>query len=111
MNFENKIKALSLCIQTRVPALLEGGVGEAKTAIVSALFKRWCDDHQLSIVALHEPTEYGGFPVKGDAVVADGAGQEACVNMVPLQWLRRLAKAKRPGLFLDEFSNGAPATR
>lgn len=122
MNFESKIKALSLCIQTRVPALLEGGVGEAKTAIVSALFRRWCDDYALSIVALHEPTEYGGFPVP-DVPMVDkirnaasdneivGLPEVRCVDMVPLRWLRRLAKAKRPGLFLDEFSNGAPATR
>lgn len=110
MSFEAKIKALSLCIQTRVPALLEGGVGEAKTAVVAALFRKWCDDYALSIVALHEPTEYGGFPVptRGpEGHVVEGQA----VDMVPLRWLRRLAKAQRPGLFLDEFSNGAPATR
>jgi len=120
MNFESKIKALSLCIQTQVPALLEGGVGEAKTAIVRTLFKRWCDDHALSIVALHEPTEYGGFPVpdvpvaetgKDGHVIERRSEDGRCVDMVPLRWLRRLARAKRPGLFLDEFSNGAPATR
>jgi hypothetical protein len=106
MNFEAKIKALSLCIQTGVPALLEGGVGEAKTAIVSVLFRKWCDDHALSIVALNQPTEYGGFPVRDPHVI-----EEPVVDMVPLRWLRRLSKAQRPGLFLDEFSNGAPATR
>lgn len=114
MSFEAKIKALSLCIQTRVPALLEGGVGEAKTAIVGALFRKWCDDYALSIVALHEPTEYGGFPVPDVPVKGkdgDHLVEGRCVDMVPLRWLRRLSKAKRPGLFLDEFSNGAPATR
>lgn len=109
MNFDAKIKALSLCIQTRVPALLEGGVGEAKTAITESLFKKWCDDYALSIVALHEPTEYGGFPVPTRS--ADGHTEGQSVDMVPLRWLRRLSTAKRPGLFLDEFSNGAPATR
>ena len=135
MNFESKIKALSLCIQTRVPALLEGGVGEGKTAIVNALFKKWCDDWQTSIVALHEPTEYGGYPVpSGTSTGVDAAidrlaralgaklnvdlgavqaemGHEAGVRMLPLAWVGRLSHAKRPGLFLDEFSNGAPATR
>jgi len=106
MNFESKIKALSLCIQTGVPALLEGGVGEAKTAIVQAMFRKWCDDYGLSIVALNQPTEYGGFPVRDPHVI-----EEPVVDMVPLRWLRRLSKAKHPGLFLDEFSNGAPATR
>jgi len=107
MNFEATIKALSLCIQTRVPALLEGGVGEGKTAIVEALFRRWCDDYQVSIVALHEPTEYGGYPVPREASETQPEG----VAMLPLRWASRLARAKRPGLFLDEFSNGAPATR
>lgn len=134
MNFESKIKALSLCIQTQVPALLEGGVGEGKTAIVNALFRKWCDDWQTSIVAVHEPTEYGGYPVpSGTSTGVEAAidrlaralgaklnvdlgslqaeSREAGVRMLPLAWVGRLSHAKRPGLFLDEFSNGAPATR
>lgn len=113
MNFDATIKALALCIQTKVPALLEGGVGEGKTAIVESLFKRFCDDYQVSIVALHEPPEYGGYPVPQPAV-SDAEGRitrPAGVGMLPVGWVARLALAQRPGLFLDEFSNGAPATR
>jgi hypothetical protein len=113
MNFDATIKALGLCIQTKVPALLEGGVGEGKTAIIQALFGAFCDDYQVSIVALHEPPEYGGYPVP-QAAVSDKEGrvtQPAGVGMLPVGWVARLALAKRPGLFLDEFSNGAPATR
>jgi hypothetical protein len=113
MNFDATIKALGICIQTKVPALLEGGVGEGKTAIIQALFSAFCDDYQVSIVALHEPPEYGGYPVP-QAAVHDAEGritQPAGVGMLPVGWVARLARAKRPGLFLDEFSNGAPATR
>ena len=113
MSFDATIKALAVCIQTRVPALLEGGVGEGKTAIGEYLFRMFCDDYQVSIVALHEPPEYGGYPVP-QAAVSDAEGRitrPAGVRMLPVGWVARLARAKRPGLFLDEFSNGAPATR
>lgn len=113
MSFDSTIRALALCIQARVPALLEGGVGEAKTAIVDVLFKRFCDVYHTDIVALSEPTEYGGYPVPQFAQV-DGDGrvlQPGVTRKLPVEWVNRLAQAKRPGLFLDEFSNGAPATR
>lgn len=113
MGFENVIKALGVCIEARVPVLLEGGVGDAKTAIVSSLMSRLCDAWHVSIVALHEPPEYGGYPVP-QSEERDPEGRirkQAVVRLLPLEWANRLSSAKRPGLFLDEFSNGAPATR
>lgn len=113
MGFEHTIKALAVCIQAKVPALLEGGVGEGKTAIISALFRRFSDDFETNIVALQEPPEYGGYPVPQPARV-DDAGvvvEPAVAAKLPVRWVVRLGKAKRPGLFLDEFSNGAPAVR
>lgn len=107
MEFGQVIKAVGIAIQAQVPTLLEGGVGEAKTSIVDSLFKRLCDAHHTSIVALHEPPEYGGYPVPMPATDDEPAG----VALLPVAWANRLGRAKRPGLFLDEFSDGAPATR
>jgi len=110
MAFTDEIRAIALCVQAGVPVLLEGTVGDGKTSIVESLFTRLAARHHTSIVALHEPPEYGGYPVPREAMGDSPAG----VRMLPVGWVADLAKVetgKRAGLFLDEFSNGAPATR
>jgi hypothetical protein len=102
MGFEDVIDAIAIAIQAGTPVLVEGGVGDGKTSIFESLFRRLCDERHTSIVALHEPTEYGGYPVPGP----DG------VALLPVAWVNRLSRnQKRAGLLLDEFTNGAPATR
>jgi hypothetical protein len=107
MDFNHTIQAVAVALQTHVPVLLEGAPGVAKTAIVSGILAQLCDETHTSIVALHEPPEYGGFPVP-QAATED---LPARVALLPNDWVIRLAGAKRAGLFLDEFSSGAPATR
>lgn len=108
-NFEDVIRGVSIAIQARVPVLLEGIPGDAKTSIVNSLFRRVCDRSHTSIVALHEPTEYGGFPLP-----TKDERERDIVALMPTAWARNLADVngqKLAGLFLDELSNGAPATR
>lgn len=110
MDFTHVIRAIGLSVQAGVPVLLEGTVGDGKTSIVESLFGRLCAKHHTSIVALHEPPEYGGYPVPREATREQPAG----VRLLPVGWvadLARVEEGKRAGLFLDEFSNGAPATR
>jgi phage tail protein X len=97
------IEAVAVAIQAGVPCLLTSIPGEGKTALVGAMFEQLCKDHHTSIVALHEPPEYGGYPVPQD----DG------VALLPVAWVNRLALVREgiAGLFLDEIGNGAPATR
>ena len=102
-DFRWVIEAVAVAVQARVPCLLTSIPGDAKTSIVGAIFEQLCEEHHTSIVALHEPPEYGGYPVPRD----DG------VALLPVAWVNRLATVKEgiAGLFLDEIGNGAPATR
>ena len=107
--FEVTIQAIALCIQAQVPVLTKGPPGVGKTALMGALMEALCDRHHVSIAALHEPTEYGGFPVPH---AADQPGGKEYVAFVPTSWQLRLAGAdRRAGLMLDELSNAPPATR
>ena len=107
MEFRTIINAVGIGIQAQVPVLLVGDPGVAKTAIVGALFRQICEEHHTSIAALHEPPEYGGYPVPDH--------QRQVVALVPCDWVKRLAKVegatKHAGLMLDELSSAPPATR
>lgn len=108
MEFHNTIQGVAIALQVGVPVVAEGEPGVAKTAIFSGLLESICDQWHTSIVALHEPPEYGGFPVPQAATKTEPAR----VALLPNDWVVRLARnEKRAGLFLDELSNGAPATR
>lgn len=109
-----QIRALACCVQAQVPAILWGPPGCAKTAVVEAVFRRLTCLSHVSIAALNEPPEYGGYP----APVAASETRPAHVAALPVGWVQRLAaaaaadEAQRPvGLFLDELSNAPPATR
>lgn len=102
-DFRWTVEAVAICVQAGVACLITSQPGDAKTSVVGAVFEQLCKEHHTSIVALHEPPEYGGYPVPRE----DG------VALLPVAWVNRLALVKdgRAGLFLDEIGNGAPATR
>jgi len=108
-----QIRALACCVRGGVPAILWGAPGAAKTALVEAVFSASTAAHHTSIAALHEPPEYGGYP----SPVTATADLPAHVAQLPVGWVLRLSRAaalhpdQRVGLFLDELSNAAPATR
>lgn len=122
-----QLRALACLVVARIPVVLWGAPGAAKTSLVEGLLSSVCCDHYTSIVALHEPPEYGGYPMPVPAAQPDPGvkalpGHEiepepAHVAQLPVGWVLRLARAaerdpSRPaGLFLDELSNGAPASR
>ncbi len=110
-----QLRALACLILARVPAILWGSPGSAKTSVVEALFSLITAAYHTSIAALHDPPEYGGYP----SPVAD-SGPDALpphVAQLPVGWVLRLARVaeqcpdRMVGLFLDELSNAAPATR
>lgn len=114
-DFRHTIDAVALCVQARVACLLTSIPGDAKTSIVNAIFVQLCREHHTSIVALHEPPEYGGYPVPQEEQ-RDPEGRvrrHAGVALLPVAWVNRLASVQEgiAGLFLDEIGNGAPATR
>ena len=106
--FRQTINAVAVAIQCRVPVLLVGEPGNAKTSIIEALFREFCVDFHTSIAALYDPPYYGGYPLpSGDA-------EHRHVSLIPNDWVRRLAASAargRVGLFFDEISSAPPATR
>lgn len=105
--FETVVEAVAVCIQAQQACLLEGDPGVAKTSIVNALMNSLVDRHHVSIVALHEPYEYGGV------VVPDVTAPRKFAALLPMDWMVKLSEpgVNRVGLVLDELSNGPPATR
>ena len=107
---EATIRAVAIAIQARVPVLLTGNPGAAKTSIVTALFRDLCREHHTAVVALHEPPDFGGLPTRAEA--SDELPPRA--EMLPQAWQLRLARVTGDGLaglFLDELTNGAPQVR
>jgi hypothetical protein len=109
-----QIRALVILVLARVPVILWGAPGAAKTSIVEWIAAHVACAWHTSIAALNEPPEYGGYPSPVGAV----DGVPAHVAQLPVGWVLKLARAaqddeqRRPAvLFLDELSNGAPATR
>lgn len=109
--FNTLIQGIGVCAQIGIPFLLIGEPGNAKTAIVEAVFRQVCVTHYTSIPALNDPAHYAGYPAKGK----NEDGVEIAV-MLPNEWLVNLAKqakvsGQRVGLFFDELSSAPPATR
>ncbi len=102
-NFETTVQALAVCIQTRTPVLLIGEVGVGKTSIVNAAMQRYTTDQHTALVALYDPTDFKGIFVPDLA--------RGVASSLPLEWVNRLTRAERAGIFLDELGNGPPATR
>lgn len=101
--FETTVQALAVCIQTRTPVLLIGEVGVGKTSIVNAALRRYTTDQHTALVALYDPTDFKGIFVP--------QMEQGVARSIPLEWVHRLSRAERAGVFLDELGNGAPATR
>jgi hypothetical protein len=117
--FNLKLQAIGICVQLSVPFLLIGPPGNAKTAIVEAIFRQLCALFYTSIPALNDPAHYAGYPSKGTTRIPDGYGEGGhdvdVAIMLPNEWALRLSQAskggKRVGLFFDELSSAPPATR
>lgn len=106
--FRTTIDAVAVAMQCRVPVLLVGDPGNAKTSIVESLMHSLCVDHETSIAALYDPPYYGGYPVPSSV------GEDRVVALMPNNWVLRLARSSSKGLvglFFDELSSAPTATR
>lgn len=94
-----KIEALQICLETRVPVILWGEPGIGKTACVNAIFKARKEILETVIVSIREPSDLGGLPIN----TPEG------VVLSPPAWARRLKEAGKGGVFFDEINGGTPA--
>ncbi|HVM02594.1 MAG TPA: AAA family ATPase [Acidimicrobiales bacterium] len=96
-------RAVRICLDAGVPALLWGGPGIGKSSAVAALAARRDEPIEIVVGSVREPSDFAGLPVVG----ADGR----TVVMAPPAWAERLTGVTRGVLFLDELSTAAPAVQ
>ena len=96
------LSAMQILLSAGVPVLLWGDPGTGKTQTVER-FASEAGWHTESVIAsLHEPTDFGGLPVR----TKDG------VTFEPPAWARRVAEHDGPSLvFFDEVNTATPATQ
>jgi hypothetical protein len=87
--------AYIIAVQTRVPALAEGGTGEAKTQWVQQLAAAIEFDFYPLIGSCHAPEDFGGIPFP----VYD----EGHVVLLPMKWVRKTMQPRQL-IFIDEVT-------
>ena len=99
---QQTLNAMQILLSAGVPVLLWGDPGTGKTQTVER-FAREAGWHMESVIAsLHEPTDFGGLPVR----TPEG------VTFEPPAWARRVADHDGPTLvFFDEVNTATPATQ
>jgi hypothetical protein len=102
---ETLILILSIAIQANVPIMLWGDIGVAKTAMIQALGRALGWPVVTKIAAIHDPTDFGGYPMP----------TPTGTRLEPMQWVYALSEAvigkARCILFLDEANHAARSTQ
>jgi hypothetical protein len=94
-------RVLAAAVNANVPVMLWGEPGVNKSAIIETMFPSWGYE-VIPVVASHrEPSDFNGLPVVTDSGV----------RLAAPAWLNRANAASRAIVFLDEFSQAAPATQ
>ena len=95
------VSELALCVQAGIPVLLWGAPGVGKTATIKGIASALGLPCEPVIASVREPADFAGLPI----IREDGVIMEAPA------WAKRLARAGRGLLFLDEVSTAPPAVQ
>lgn len=96
------MKALTIAMMTRVPALVWGGPGVGKSKSFESLANSIGWHLETVIASIREPSDFSGLPIQGE----DGT-----VHFAPPSWAQRLVQFPEACLFLDELSTAPPANQ
>lgn len=94
-------RAIGIAIQAGIPVLIWGPPGVGKTATINAVGEKLSLPVETIIASIREPSDFAGLPVVRDEGVV----------MEPPAWAKRLARAGRGILFIDEISTAPPAVQ
>jgi len=94
------MKELSIAIQAKIPVLVWGFPGTGKTSYIKKLGEALDLPVEIEIGSVREPSDFG-FPI-----LKDGSVEKAAPA-----WAKRLIKAGKGILFLDELSTSPPAVQ
>lgn len=92
------MRAYAAATAARVPVLITGDPGEAKTAKLSALAEHWGRHVEVVIGSIRDSQDFLGLPYE----VVGESGHE--VAYAPPGWANRLSEAEASTLILDEFN-------
>ena len=91
-------KAISVCLQAKVPVIMEGEPGGGKTQLAVAMGKHLgMEPVKAVVITQYDPAELTGFPRAG----------EKFVERLAADWIKPLIEAQKGLLFVDEFNLGS----
>ena len=93
---------VAVAVQANLPVLIWGEPGTGKTSFIYQLGKALDVPTKVVIAALHEPADFGGWPVPED---------QKAVRFLPPSWAYELLEKGKGILFLDEISTAPPAVQ
>lgn len=104
---------LEAAIESRIPIMLVGDPGTAKTATVKAVAEKTNRELITIVPSRMDAQDLSGFPTKGvyDVEIDGVVTQSPVTEYAPQRWQRIILEKKNVVLFLDEFSNAHPSVR
>lgn len=97
-NTQQQINLLAVAMQCNIPTIIVSDPGEAKSALIKAIFEELGWPHKIILGSIMDPTDLGGWPVD------DGTS----IVRRPPQWAKEFAQEAIGdgfgGIFLEEFN-------
>jgi hypothetical protein len=100
-DFKDTYKALSICIQARVPVILWGPPGQGKTSVIKEIAKESNRHIEILLASIREPQDFAGLPS-----INNGRA-----TLVPPDWAQRLSDDQNGILFTDEVNTAPPSVQ